>query len=94
MRFHTPKNLAMALASEAGELLTVFQWLTPAESATVMTSNRAGAVRDELADVFIDLVRLCDVLKIDIASEATAKVTRNTERFPVREVRGRRDRFD
>lgn len=69
--FHTPKNLAMALAGEAGELLAEFQWLTPEESFDVMESpEKAEAVRSELADVFSYLLRLADVLGIDLI-EAT-----------------------
>ena len=64
-RFHTPKNLAMALAGEAGELLAELQWLTPEESANVMTDPEAAArVRGEVADVTVYLVRLADALGI------------------------------
>ena len=63
-RFHTPKNLAMALAGEAGELLAEFQWLTPEESTHVMADPEAGArVRAEIADVTIYLLRLADVAR-------------------------------
>jgi NTP pyrophosphatase (non-canonical NTP hydrolase) len=61
-QFHTPKNLAMALSGEVGELVEIFQWLTPEEAAAVMESPRAGDVEDELADVVIYLLRLADVL--------------------------------
>ncbi len=81
-QFHTPKNLAMALAGEAGELLEVFQWLTPEQSAAVLDGERAGDVEDELADVLIYLVRLADVLGVDLLAAADAKVERNEQRFP------------
>ena len=82
-RYHTPKNLAMALAGEAGELLAEFQWLTAEESVAVMDdAGKAGAVRDELADVLIYLVRLADVLDVDLATAAHAKIDRNDGRFP------------
>ena len=81
-QFHTPKNLAMALAGEAGELLEVFQWLTPEQSAAVLDGERAGDVADELADVLIYLVRLADVLGVDLVAAAAAKVDRNEQRFP------------
>lgn len=72
--FHTPKNLAMALAGEAGELLAEFQWLTPEESARVMDSpEKAAAVRSELADVFSYLLRLADVLGVDLVEAAGEK---------------------
>ncbi|WP_106400133.1 nucleotide pyrophosphohydrolase [Actinocorallia populi] len=73
-RFHTPKNLAMALAGEAGELLAEFQWLTPEESRRVMDApEKAEAVRSELADVFSYLLELADVLGVDLVEAANAK---------------------
>jgi dCTP diphosphatase len=90
-QFHTSKNLAMALVAEAGELAQVFQWLTPDESALVMESARSADVEDELADVAIYLLRLADVLDIDLAAAVANKVARNRERFPVEEARGRAD---
>ncbi len=87
-QFHTPKNLTMALAGEVGELLEIFQWLTPEASAAVMDSTRADDVRDELADVFIYLARLADVLEVDLAAVAAAKMDRNAGRFPKGVMRG------
>ena len=82
-QFHDPKNLSMALAVEAAELLEVFQWLTPVQSRSVMESvEDAGAVSDELADVLIYLVRIADVLGVDLASAAESKIARNEVRFP------------
>lgn len=90
-QFHTPKNLAMALAGEVGELLEIFQWLTPEQAESVMDGGRAGDVRDELADVLIYLVRLADVLDVDLTAAATAKLERNEIRYPADTVRGRAD---
>lgn len=81
-RYHTPKNLAMALAGEVGELLEIFQWLTPEQAVAVMEGARAGDVEDELADVVIYLVRLADVLGVDLIAAARAKLARNEDRFP------------
>ncbi len=62
-QFHSPKNLAMALAGEVGELTAIFQWMTEDESHHAgSAAATAQAVRDELADVAMYLVRLCDVL--------------------------------
>jgi NTP pyrophosphatase (non-canonical NTP hydrolase) len=81
--FHTPKNLVMALTGEVGELTELFQWLTPEESVGVMADEvRAAAVRDELADVLLYLVRLADVLEVDLGAAANAKITRNETRVP------------
>ncbi|TVR28394.1 MAG: nucleotide pyrophosphohydrolase [Nitriliruptor sp.] len=90
-QFHTPKNLAMALAGEVGELLEIFQWLTPEQAAAVMDSGRADDVRDELADVMIYLVRLADILGVGLLEVAQAKLERNHDRFPPGDVRGRAD---
>lgn len=83
-RYHTPKNLVMALSGEVGELIEHFQWLTPEESETIMREReKAAGVEDELADVFIYLVRLADVLGVDLISAAHTKIGRNELRFPV-----------
>ncbi|MEV0589026.1 nucleotide pyrophosphohydrolase [Nonomuraea sp. NPDC050310] len=82
-RYHTPKNLAMALAGEVGELLAELQWLTPDEAATVMDDPDAAArLRSELADVQIYLVRLADVLGVDLIEASHAKIDVNEGRFP------------
>ncbi|MEU2872317.1 nucleotide pyrophosphohydrolase [Streptomyces olivoreticuli] len=84
--FHTPKNLAVALSVEASELVEIFQWLTPEESARVMDSpGTAGRVEDEVADVLAYLLQFCQVLGIDAAAALAAKIERNERRFPVPE---------
>jgi dCTP diphosphatase len=90
-QFHTPKNLAMALSGEVGELVEIFQWLTAEEAGAVMESARAGDVEDELADVAIYLLRLADVLGVNVLEVTSRKLARNQERFPKSEVRGRAD---
>ena len=82
-KFHTPKNLAIALSVEVSELAEIFQWLTPEESSGVMnSSNSAASVRDELADVMIYLTRIASILGVDLIEEANAKIDRNEVRFP------------
>lgn len=81
--FHTPKNLAMAVAGEAGELVAEFQWLTAEESRAVMADPAAGAaVRGELADVLLYLVQLADALDVDLLAAARDKIAVNENRFP------------
>ena len=92
-RFHSPKNLAMALVAEAGELVEQFQWLTEQESAE-LTAERLAAVRQELADVLIYLVRLADVLDVNLLAAAWDKLLLNERRYPVERVRGRADKYD
>ena len=90
-QFHTPKNLAMALAGEAGELLAEFQWLTPEESADVMADSQAARqVRSEIADVFIYLTRLADVLGVDLLDAAADKLGESELRYDVATYRGSR----
>lgn len=81
-QFHTPKNLAMALSVEASELVEIFQWLTPEQSAEVMSYDEAAHVREELADILIYLVRVADVLDVDLMEAALVKIDRNETRFP------------
>jgi NTP pyrophosphatase (non-canonical NTP hydrolase) len=88
-QFHTPKNLAMALAGEVGELLAEFQWLTAAQSRTVMTDQDLGPrVRAELGDVTVYLVRLADVLGIDLIEAATEKLGEAGRRYTIESARG------
>lgn len=91
--FHTPKNLAMALAGEAGEVIEHFQWLSPEASAALADDTR-DAVALELADVLLYLVRLADVLEIDLADAARRKLGINAERYPADKARGRADKYD
>ncbi|MEW2355974.1 nucleotide pyrophosphohydrolase [Spirillospora sp. NPDC029432] len=88
-RFHTPKNLTMALSGEVGELVAELQWLTPEESTEVMKDPEAGArVRSELADVFIYLTRLADILGVDLLSAADGKIREHERRYGVETHRG------
>jgi dCTP diphosphatase len=88
-QFHTPKNLAMALAGEVGELLELFQWLTPAESFQLgsdpLTKSRVAA---ELADILIYALRIADVLGVDLADAISAKIDLNETRYPIEQARG------
>ncbi|MFD5427028.1 nucleotide pyrophosphohydrolase [Streptomyces sp. NPDC127084] len=87
--YHTPKNLAVALTVEAAELVEIFQWLTPEESARVMEDpGKAHRVADEVADVLAYLLQFCEVLGIDPLTALAAKIDRNELRFPAAERSG------
>lgn len=86
-QFQTPKNLSMALAGEAGELLAEFQWLT-AEQSSNLDEDQLRTVGEEMADVLIYLVRLADTLDLDLLQLAAAKQSKNVERYPASLVRG------
>ncbi|MEC7873870.1 MAG: nucleotide pyrophosphohydrolase, partial [Actinomycetota bacterium] len=85
-QFHTPKNLVMALSGEVGELIAEFQWMTPEEADRAMESSAAEAIRMEMADVFIYLARLADILEINLFHVAEKKILLNSERFTERGV--------
>ncbi len=92
--FHSPKNLSMALAAEAGELLEVFQWLTEAESLALGPDDKGWQLaRDELADIQIFLLRLADRMNIDLEAAVEGKIARNAERYPAEAVRGDATKF-
>jgi NTP pyrophosphatase (non-canonical NTP hydrolase) len=81
-QFHTPKNLSMAVAGEAGELVAEFQWLTAEQSTrSNMSHDKLKDVELEIADVAIYLIRLADVLDIDISEVVRKKLAINGSRF-------------
>ena len=78
----------MALGGEVGELTEIFQWLTPDESAGVMMrAASAGKVRDEMADVLAYLLRLADVLDVDLEAALAEKIVKNAVKYPVKTAR-------
>jgi NTP pyrophosphatase (non-canonical NTP hydrolase) len=91
-QFHSPKNLAMALAGEAGELLEIFQWLTE-EQSRALDANQQHAAREEIADILLYLVRLADRLGIDPAAEARRKMLDNERKYPADKARGNAKKY-
>ena len=90
-KYHSPKNLAMALTGEVGELVELFQWLTEEQSKDVAGNpETASAVREELADVLIYLVRLSSVLGVDLNEAVASKLAANAEKYPASEATPRR----
>jgi NTP pyrophosphatase (non-canonical NTP hydrolase) len=86
-RFHSPKNLAMAVASEAGELVDVFQWLSEEESRHLLEEDRRRAT-EEIADVLIYLLRLGDKLGVDLQEAIVDKMKVNEQKYPVDLAKG------
>lgn len=81
-QFHTPKNLSMAVAGEAGELVAEFQWLTAEQSMrSNMSPEKLRDVELEIADVAIYLIRLADILDVDVAEVVRKKIAINESRF-------------
>ncbi|MCC7486740.1 MAG: nucleotide pyrophosphohydrolase [Burkholderiales bacterium] len=92
-QFHNPKNLAMALAGEAGEVLEHFQWLSFDEAANLPAQAREE-IALECADVLLFLLRLADRLDIDLAAAAQRKLALNEKKYPVEKSRGRATKYD
>ena len=92
-QFHSPRNLATALAVEAAELLEPFQWLTDVEAAALPAETRA-AVEQEMADVLLYLVRLADRLGVDLERAAFEKIELNAGKYPVEKSRGSSRKYD
>ncbi|SEB98742.1 NTP pyrophosphatase, house-cleaning of non-canonical NTPs [Streptomyces sp. 2231.1] len=94
--FRNPKNLAMALGSEAGELLALLQWLTPEEAAARPTENPAfrRELAFELADILNYLLRLARSADIDLLAAAREKLAVNEQRYPVELARGNTLKYD
>lgn len=89
-RFHDPKNLAMLLASEVGELLALLRWVDgPASDAWVRASGNRGRFEAEVADVAIALFLLCDRAGLDLPTAVLSKVEVNRANYPVELSRGR-----
>ena len=90
MQFHSPKNLSMALAIEAAELMEHFQWIDVAASRSIAAdADKLSAVGEELADVFCYTLALADSLGIDVADAVRAKMIKNAAKYPAAEYRGR-----
>jgi dCTP diphosphatase len=91
-RFHSPKNLAMALSVEAAELLEIFQWLTEAQSRG-LTADAHAAAGEEIADVLLYLLQLCDELGIDPIAAANRKLLANARKYPADKARGNSKKY-
>ncbi|TFZ00670.1 nucleotide pyrophosphohydrolase [Ramlibacter henchirensis] len=94
-QFHSPKNLILALVGEVGELAEIFQWMREDESARAASDPRTStAVREELADVTLYLVRLADVLGVDLDDAVRRKLKANAEKYPVETARGSSKKYN
>ena len=91
-QFHSPKNLSMALITEAAELVEHFQWLKEEESA-VIQGDKLEAVRMELADIQIYLIRIADKLNIDLLDAVDKKISINENKYPEDKVKGQHKKY-
>lgn len=91
-QFHSPKNLSMALIAEAAELIEHFQWLKEEESA-IIQGDKLEAVRMELADIQIYLIRIADKLNIDLLDAVDKKIEINEQKYPEDKVKGQHKKY-
>ena len=92
-QFHSPKNMAMALIGEAGELIEHFQWLTEEQSYR-LPPDKLEEVRLEMADIFIYLIRLSDRLGVDLMAAVEDKIALNEAKYPADRVRGSSKKYN
>jgi dCTP diphosphatase len=93
-QFHAPKNLSMALAAEAGELMEHFLWATGAASSEIARSEaKRGKIEEELADVVIYALEFANMTGIDVAAAIERKMAANALKYPVEKARGRADKY-
>ena len=86
-QFHNPKNLAMAIGSETGELLEIFQWMTE-DASKYPDEKTLNLIKEELSDIMIYCLRACDILKIDPIECMNKKIDKNAEKYPVEKSYG------
>lgn len=91
-QFHSPKNLAIALSVEAAELLEHFQWVSEKDSLS-MPPDKLGKIDEEMADVFLYLIRLADMLNVDLIQAADRKIDANSRKYPVEKARGNAKKY-
>ncbi|MBS0619896.1 MAG: DUF1937 family protein [Verrucomicrobia bacterium] len=91
-QFHSPKNLAMSLTTETGELVEHFRWVTESQSFTP-SPEKLSKIRDEIGDVFLNLLHLAEVLGIDLNQAAQHKLSEICKKYPVEQSKGRSDKY-
>jgi len=92
-QYHSPRNVAMAVSVEASELLELFLWSRD-EGPQPAVESREAAVADEIADVAICLLNLCEVTGVDLTTAIRRKLEQNARRYPAETVRGRMEKYD
>ncbi len=92
-QFHTPKNLSMALSVEASELVEIFQWLRTEESISP-DKKQIDAIKSEVADIAMYLLRFCSILEIDIEEAIESKLEKNAEKYPVNLSKGNAQKYN
>lgn len=93
-QFHSPKNLSMAIAAEAGELLEHFLWMESETSRSVTRDpERMNRIREEIADIVIYCIEFANMTDTDLAAAISSKMQRNAEKYPVEKAKGRSAKY-
>lgn len=92
-KYHNPKDLAISIVLEAGELLEIFQWVSEKELEDVVKA-RKKEIENEMADIFLYLLSLCDVLDVDLKEVTLKKLEENRRKYPVDRVKGRAVKYN
>ena len=93
-QFHAPKNLSMALAAEAAELMEHFLWASPEESREVAADPAKRAkIAEELADIVIYSLEFANATGLDLSAAVAAKIVANARKYPVEKARGRSAKY-
>lgn len=92
-QFHTPKDLAMSIAIEAAELMECFQWKDKVKLGEYLNSDKSLEINEEMADILIYLLNLCDVLEIDVVDAAYKKLAKNTAKYPIEKAKGNAKKY-
>jgi NTP pyrophosphatase (non-canonical NTP hydrolase) len=91
-QFHNPKNLAEAISIESGELLEKFLWMTTNESVSPEV-HKVGEIKEEIADILIFLIYLCNSLNIDLSEAVEEKIEINRKKYPIEKARGSHKKY-
>ena len=86
-KFHTPKNLSMALSVEIAELVEIFQWSN--NGGLDVAQNSREQIEMEIADIFNYLIKFVDILDIDLERVSLEKIDLNAEKYPINKVKGK-----
>lgn len=91
-QYHSPKNLSMSIAIEAAELMEIFQWITEEQSFKLSKKQRLE-LEDEIADIAVYLLNLCNVLDIDLSAAVSRKMIKNKKKYPVKLAKGKMHKY-
>jgi NTP pyrophosphatase (non-canonical NTP hydrolase) len=92
-QFHTPKDLAISIAIEAGELMECFQWKSKEQVEQYIDSDKSFEIEEEMADILVYLLNLSDVLGIDLIKVANKKLDKNEAKYPIDKSKGNHKKY-